>query len=172
MSPAWAKSLCHPPLRCSFFLPQWSSYVHCLCRECTSSQNSMLIGIYRSLLSREKHSFDSNIHLSSFSENLLNAYVSLSAGCLWVTETSGYLEQRRNILEVSEVTIKWMEMLKDLAWRWHRPEQFRRIQVAKTIDKSLPGWINFNHPQPLYHSSPNLNFKEWVSDWFETQCHP
>lgn len=75
----------------------------------------MLLGIYRSLLSCEKHSFDSNIHSSSFSEHLLNAYVSLSVGYLQATETSGYLEQRRNVLEGYEVTIKWMEKLKDRA---------------------------------------------------------
>lgn len=74
----------------------------------------MLLGIYRPLLSWEKHSFDSNIHSSSFSEHSLTAYVSLSVGCLQATEASGYLKQSRNVLEDYKVTIKWTEKLKDL----------------------------------------------------------
>lgn len=47
------------------------------------------------------------IHHHSSSKHLLNTYVSLSVGWLQVTEiNTGFLEQRRNVLEGCEITYK------------------------------------------------------------------
>lgn len=111
-------------------------HAHHLSRVCTTSQTSMLIGIYSSLLTWEKHSFGSNIHSSC--KHLLDSYVSLTVGCLEVAEINiSYPEQRRNMLEGCDITHEMAEQSKGLALEviWVRTSQ--RRQAARTIEKSL-----------------------------------